>query len=278
MSKLTQTKEYQDAYYLAHKEDKAKKNKARYDADPEKHRARRRITRPAKEKTNGSAQFDIGAKFGMLTIKSLSHKDKGARRYYVCTCDCGEEKIIHGAALTSGNTRSCGCLGAISAKKRALPGCGAAINQLVLGYKRHAKDRGFDWHLTMDDVVEISSKPCIYCGMPPTNVKKGHDRSADFIYSGIDRVDSKAGYIKNNCVPACKICNFAKSNMTLDEFASWAKRIGEKVKSREALAYSMGMKAGKKRDLTSNPQFSSYSERIAYRAGWMDAMKLKAAN
>ena len=46
----------------------------------------------------------------------------------------------------------------------------------------------------------------------------------------------------------------------------------------EDLAYSMGMKAGKKHDLTSNPQFSSYSERIAYRAGWMDAMKPKVAN
>lgn len=34
------------------------------------------------------------------------------------------------------------------------------------------------------------------------------------------------------------------------------------------------MKAGRKRDLTSNPQFLSYSERIAYRAGWMDAAKL----
>src|SRR3990167_5930548 len=44
------------------------------------------------------------------------------------------------------------------------------------------------------------------------------------------------------------------------------------------LAYSMGMKAGKKCDLTSNTQFSSYSERIAYRAGWMDAAKSKAAN
>lgn len=48
--------------------------------------------------------------------------------------------------------------------------------------------------------------------------------------------------------------------------------------SGEALAYSMGMQAGEKRDLTSNPQFSSYSERIAYRAGWMDAAKQKAAN
>lgn len=55
------------------------------------------------------------------------------------------------------------------------------------------------------------------------------------------------------------------------------RRQGEKLVT-EALAYSMGMKAGKKHDLISNPQFSSYSERIAYRAGWMDAMKPKAAN
>ena len=43
------------------------------------------------------------------------------------------------------------------------------------------------------------------------------------------------------------------------------------------LAYSMGMKAGKKRDLTSNPQFLSYSERIAYRASG-GAHNAKAAN
>lgn len=233
MSKLTQTKEYQSAYYNAHKEDKARKNKARYDADPEKYRARKRITRPEKEKSNGSTQLEDGARFGILTIQSLSHKDKRWRRYYICRCDCGEEKIIHGAALTSGNTKSCGCLIAISAKKRALPGCAAAINQLVLGYKRHAKDRGFDWHLTTDDVVEISSKPCVYCDTPPSNIKKGYDRSADLIYSGIDRVDSKIGYTKNNCVPACKVCNFAKSNMLIEEFAAWAKRIGEKVKDWE---------------------------------------------
>lgn len=45
------------------------------------------------------------------------------------------------------------------------------------------------------------------------------------LYSGIDRVDSSVGYEIGNIVPACKICNFAKSNLTQDDFKSWAKRI-----------------------------------------------------
>lgn len=43
--------------------------------------------------------------------------------------------------------------------------------------------------------------------------------------------------------------------------------------SGEALAYSQGKKAGEKANLKSNPQFSSYCERIAYRAGWLFSMK-----
>ena len=48
--------------------------------------------------------------------------------------------------------------------------------------------------------------------------------------------------------------------------------------SGEDLAYLMGIEAGKSCDLKSNPQFSTYSERIAYRAGWMDAMKKSNIN
>ena len=44
----------------------------------------------------------------------------------------------------------------------------------------------------------------------------------------------------------------------------------------ETLAYEAGLQAGDKCDLKSNPQFSTYSERIAYRTGWMTAMKAKS--
>jgi len=42
----------------------------------------------------------------------------------------------------------------------------------------------------------------------------------------------------------------------------------------QACAYALGFEAGKRGDLKSNPQFSSYAERIYYRAGWLAGMKL----
>lgn len=42
--------------------------------------------------------------------------------------------------------------------------------------------------------------------------------------------------------------------------------------SGEALAYSMGKQAAKDKSFA-NPQFSTYAERIWYRAGWLVEMK-----
>lgn len=51
----------------------------------------------------------IGQKFGRLTVikKDYSKKNKG---YWICKCDCGNEKIVKTNLLTSGQTQSCGCL------------------------------------------------------------------------------------------------------------------------------------------------------------------------
>lgn len=51
----------------------------------------------------------IGQRFGKLTVVELD----GIRNqncYWRCKCDCGGEKVVLGAQLTSGKTRSCGCL------------------------------------------------------------------------------------------------------------------------------------------------------------------------
>lgn len=53
----------------------------------------------------------IGQRFGRLTIIG----DTGKRCHqgnviWLCRCDCGTEKEIKSNNLTSGNTRSCGCL------------------------------------------------------------------------------------------------------------------------------------------------------------------------
>ena len=46
-----------------------------------------------------------------------------------------------------------------------------------------------------------------------------------FLYSGIDRVNSQEGYVKNNCVPCCDKCNKAKMAMSRDEFLNWIKLV-----------------------------------------------------
>lgn len=53
-----------------------------------------------------------GAKYNHLTVlkrvpKPQHIKSRGA--YYLCKCDCGNEKIIVGQSLRNGNTKSCGC-------------------------------------------------------------------------------------------------------------------------------------------------------------------------
>lgn len=50
-----------------------------------------------------------GKKFGRWTIVSSKPKYKG-QKMWLCKCDCGKEAIVRGTSLTSGASRSCGCL------------------------------------------------------------------------------------------------------------------------------------------------------------------------
>jgi len=56
--------------------------------------------------SRGRKPKDIsGEKFGKLTAKKYK---PGGR--WLCKCDCGNETSVHTGSLTSGNTKSCGCL------------------------------------------------------------------------------------------------------------------------------------------------------------------------
>ena len=64
-----------------------------------------------------TTQKDLtGRKFGRLTVIEKSGK-KDNRITWRCKCECGKEKIVPGAYLISGRTKSCGCLYAENRKK-----------------------------------------------------------------------------------------------------------------------------------------------------------------
>jgi hypothetical protein len=59
---------------------------------------------------------EIGKKYSRLTVLELAYKkrrpsrpNKGWEYYWLCLCDCGVKKVIHGGLIGS-QTFSCGCL------------------------------------------------------------------------------------------------------------------------------------------------------------------------
>lgn len=79
-------------------------------------------------------------------------------------------------------------------------------------YKKRSKTKfPMDEFISKAEFEEISSKNCHYCGTNGPN--------------GIDRYDNSIGYIKDNCVPCCKHCNYAKGALDIKDFRLWIKRI-----------------------------------------------------
>lgn len=51
-----------------------------------------------------------GQRFGRLTAVCATEKNARGTFLWRCACDCGGVKVVSGAALRAGKTRSCGCL------------------------------------------------------------------------------------------------------------------------------------------------------------------------
>ena len=51
-----------------------------------------------------------GQTFGKLTVVNFAGSSKRGHAKWLCKCECGNEKAIFGGHLTSGSTKSCGCI------------------------------------------------------------------------------------------------------------------------------------------------------------------------
>lgn len=170
-------------------------------------------------------QYYTGQRFGRLVLVELSRIDERHRKFFLCRCDCGQHKVIQASLMSSGNTKSCGCLQGEVKRAKRRPDNHSEVTAIILGYQRHALKRGFDFLLSRDHIDKIIRQDCKYCGSPPANFKTTKNSTAPFPYNGIDRVDPKKHYTVDNVVPCCSICNNAKSNLSLEVFAAWVQRL-----------------------------------------------------
>jgi len=92
------------------------------------------------------------------------------------------------------------------------------IGRIYSVYKRNAKDRGYKFEVTKEELLSLVEKPCRYCG----------DTGR-----GIDRIDNKKGYEKGNICSCCKMCNFMKRAYTEKEFIEHCKKVARLKKCKE---------------------------------------------
>lgn len=145
------------------------------------------------------------------------------RKEFLFKCECGEQFTLSRdyKIKTSDQIRCKNC----KRKANMQPNVGERA-----AYKRVKSDaarggRVFD--LPLDWFLEAIHQPCHYCGQVDQNSinvaskRKGEFLIKDFKYNGLDRLNNDIGYVIENVVPCCFVCNRAKNSMGYQEYIEY---------------------------------------------------------
>jgi len=163
-----------------------------------------------------------GRRFGRLTVLRFSHVKQNNAIWDV-RCDCSNEFKADTHTLNAGRTRQCN-----SCRLRQLwegnKKPDAAFMRVFMTYKRNAKRDRRAFKLSRKQFREITSSSCLFTGRAPSNVEETVGGSI-YIYNGIDRLDNRKGYTKENCVPCCWEVNAMKGRYNLEEFLAVCREV-----------------------------------------------------
>lgn len=153
-------------------------------------------------------KYIVGESWGQWTI--IEYPQGGKK--ILLRCECGEERWRALANMAKTKEQRC---------RQCTVDFSGSMKTFYM-VKGRAKTRGIEFLLSYEDWQTLVAMPCHYCGSDPSNCVSKYK----FVYNGIDRVDTNAAYSLWNCVPACKVCNRSKSDMTQKKFYEWIYRVG----------------------------------------------------
>jgi len=177
----------------------------------------------------------VGRRYGKLLVKEFLGTRRrenlpGTVSWWRCLCDCGTMTPLPKSSLISGLTTSCGCLlqaATIASNiRRRKPN--SAFNNLLGRYRNNARKKGLEFKLTDEQFRELTSSPCYWTGRLPYRKVTTQCHHDEYVYNGIDRLDSEQGYIPENCVPSCYEANSAKSVLSVEEFLKLCYEVAER--------------------------------------------------
>lgn len=184
-----------------------------------------------------SAKIDLtGKKFGKLLVIETCGVARSGHLKWKCLCDCGNFTESLSCDLRCEKSKSCGCT---FIEKTRIGAINASWKSMHRIYRMGAKQREYEFHLTIDDFISICSKNCHYCNEPPKEnntyyklqIKKV--KSVDLAYydkyiikfNGIDRKDNDKEYTLENSLPCCGFCNIMKMDKSYKDFLDHVKKI-----------------------------------------------------
>jgi hypothetical protein len=93
-------------------------------------------------------------------------------------------------------------------------------------YKKKAKDKSIPFKLLFVEFVMLVTDICHYCGkMSFRDISSITKDTVIPDLIGIDRKDSSKGYIFENCLPCCAMCNYMKGSLPHDTFLNMCNHI-----------------------------------------------------
>lgn len=141
----------------------------------------------------------IGLQFGRLTVVGRGPNNAKGRARWICSCSCGENKLVLGSNLVQGYSTSCGCLtversrevGAVTNKKHGHHGSPTYLSWRATKARCLNSNRN-DWHLYGGRGIAICDRWLTFenfladMGERPTG-------------TSLDRIDNDRGYEPGNC-------------------------------------------------------------------------------
>lgn len=138
-----------------------------------------------------------GKKFGMLTVLSYSHTANGCA-HWLCKCDCGNTKTVLAGNLTSGKTRSCGCLQRKRASKssKSHGGSQTRLYRIWKGMKnRCCNPRAHEYENYGGRGIRVCDEWQSFEAFRDWALQNGYSKDLT-----IERKDSSGMYEPSNCV------------------------------------------------------------------------------
>lgn len=172
-----------------------------------------------------------GQRFGRLVAIECGGKNKHGNYEWLCKCDCGNEKVIDGSNLRTGNTTSCGCFFREQLNNRNFTGkhnkIKTRIYRIWVGLRRRCREDNGDHY------SRYKGRGIKVCEQWENDFMSFYDWAMANGYQDdltIDRIDNNGNYEPSNCrwatpkVQGNNKCNnkfyvYKGENLTLGQIA-----------------------------------------------------------